>query len=129
METRHPREIKEAVWKQLVKRNGIPEESRAALDIEETTEDAIETAILMTAQSIFQEIASKQRIIHGTGIVESEDLLKIEDKWLHNACNVCERRLPSVIRRKDGTRICARCEVSQLYTEEEIHGKTGTAED
>lgn len=127
MYNRKEDEIKHEVWSKLIKADGIPVGSNAAVDLAHETEDAINAAILMTAQAIFEEIWAHQHHevpdeTTDKAMVLSIDLQKIEDEWLHNACNFCHSRLPSVIRRKDGKRICARCEAAQPYTEEEIHG-------
>lgn len=130
-------EIRNSVWSKLIKAEGIPIGSNAAVDLAHETEDAINTAIMVTAQAIFEEILNRQKTnpaAQHSGLFEDkkynfitvEDVVKIEDEWLHDACNFCQTRLPSVIRRKDGKRICARCEAVQPYTyteEEIIHGK------
>ncbi len=119
MQYNNSNKIKEKVWKQLVKRAGLPDRSRAVLDLEEGTEEAIDSAILMTAQAIFAEIWENQKVIptesSTAGMVTSIEILKIEDRWLNDACTFCETRKPSVIRRTDGKRICAGCEKRRWF--------------
>lgn len=105
-------EVKEKVWEQLKLRRAIPVPSRRALDLEEETDEAIEQAVLITAQAIFKEIRNLRNQPVNAGTIPTTGVLELEDQWLHDACEVCERRLPSVIQRKDGTRICVRCEAS-----------------
>jgi acetylornithine/succinyldiaminopimelate/putrescine aminotransferase len=130
-------EIKEKVWDKLIRLEGLPTGSKAAVELKEelkdndTVDNAIEAAIVITAQKIFAEIASKQKIVQevkGTGIVETRDLKGMEHKWLHDACDFCNTRKTSLIQRGDNKRICARCEVSEAYTKaeiEKVHKRNG----
>ena len=119
-------EIRSAVLEAMTKH--LPEKSIEKDKIEEETYEAIERTVIIAARMIFSEIAEKQRILpvmiprqaildteerKQKGIMFAEDLTKVEDVWLKDACDFCGRRKSSVIKRKDGKRICAKCETEQ----------------
>lgn len=120
--------IKELVQGRLIKQAGIPVGSRAALDLEESTEEAIEFTMIYSAQEIFAGIEQLMEKL-GDSSADAAMRLNIErmkDRWLHNVCDVCSTRLPStIVRKKDKKQICARCAASEPYTKEEIHGIDG----
>lgn len=105
-------EIRSAVLEVLTK--DIPENSIEKDKIEEETYEAIERTIILTARTIFVEIAEKQ---HEDGVIFADEfayeITKVEEAWLKDACDFCGRRKSSVIKRKDGKRICAKCETEQ----------------